>query len=186
MKTKIDVTLMRIVERIVEIPESVDVNVSGKKVTISGPKGSLAEDFSHMPIEISMDKQKVVIWASWPKKKEIETVGTAAASFKNMITGVTNGFVYKLKTVHAHFPVTIKVQEGEKKIIIENFIGERNPRISKIIGDVNVKVSGDEITVEGMDIREVSQTASNMETATKIRNKDQRVFLDGIYISEKK
>lgn len=177
---------MEIIERIVEIPENVNMNIAEKKITVTGPKGNLSEDFSHMPVNISIDKQKAVISASWPKKKEIAIVGTAAAILRNMIKGVTEGFIYKLRTVHAHFPVTIKVQEQEKKIIIENFIGEKNPRIAKIIGDVNVKVSGDEITVEGINIKNVSQTASNMEVATKIRDKDQRVFLDGIYISEKK
>ena len=177
---------MKIVERIVEIPENVNMDIAEKKVTVAGPKGNLSEDFSHMPVSISIDKQKAIISASWPKKKEIAIVGTAAATLRNMIIGVTEGFVYKLRTVHAHFPVTIKVQEQEKKIIIENFIGEKNPRVAKIIGDVNVKVSGDEITVEGINIKDVSQTASNMEVATKIRDKDQRVFLDGIYISEKK
>ncbi len=175
---------MNIIDKVVEIPENIKVEVYGKKVRVSGPKGSLFKDFSHVPVEISKEDGRVVFSSLWPNKKEFSILGTIASHVKNMIKGVTEGFTYKLKTVHAHFPVTIKVQE--KEIKIENFIGEKNPRISKIVGNVDVKVSGDEIIVHGMDIQEVSQTAANIEAATKIKDKDLRVFLDGIYISEKK
>jgi large subunit ribosomal protein L6 len=48
-----------------------------------------------------------------------------------------------------------------------------------------VKVVGDEVHVQGSSLKEVSQTAANIQTGTKIKDKDQRVFLDGIYIFEK-
>ncbi len=99
-----------------------------------------------------------------------------------MITGVTKGFTYKLKIVYAHFPMNVKVDETKRNVIIENFMGERSPRIIKIDGNVDVKVSGDEIIIKGIDLGEVSQTAANIENATKIKKKDQRVFLDGIYV----
>ena len=177
---------MSVIDKVVEIPKNVNVEVDGKKVEVSGPNGSLLKDFSHAPVEISIEDGRIMFSVLWPNKKEFSILGTSASHVKNMIKGVTEGFTYKLIAVHAHFPTTIKVQEKEKKIKIENFIGEKNPRISKIVGDVDVKVSGDEITIQGMDIQEVSQTAANIETATKIKDKDLRVFLDGIYISEKK
>ena len=82
--------------------------------------------------------------------------------------------------------MTVKINEKEKKVIIENFIGEKFPRIAKIVGNVKVEVKGDDIIVQGLNLKEVSQTASNIEQATKIKKKDPRVFLDGIYIYEKK
>jgi large subunit ribosomal protein L6 len=102
-----------------------------------------------------------------------------------MIEGVSKGFAYKLKVVYAHFPVTIKVLEKERKVSIENFSGEKIPRFASIVGDVSVKASGDEIVVEGSRVEDVSQTASNIQEATTIKEKDQRVFLDGIYVYEK-
>ncbi len=177
---------MNIAEKIVEIPEDVNIEIMDKEVKVMGPKGSQCIDFSHLPIKISLKDDKVSFSVLWPKKKEYSMLGSSASQLKNMIKGVTEGFTYKLKSVHAHFPVTIKVQEKEKKIIIENFIGEKKSRISKIVGDIEVKVVGDEIIIHGMNIQEVSQTAANIEEATKIKYKDQRVFLDGIYISEKK
>ncbi|MEM2537643.1 MAG: 50S ribosomal protein L6, partial [Candidatus Bathyarchaeia archaeon] len=101
----------------------------------------------------------------------------------NMITGVRKGFTYKLKIVFSHFPISVKVQGNT--VLIENFTGERSPRKAKIIGNVKVKVQGDDVIVQGINLEEVSQTAANIEQATKIRRKDPRVFLDGIYLYER-
>ncbi|HDD40325.1 MAG TPA: 50S ribosomal protein L6, partial [Nitrososphaeria archaeon] len=48
------------------------------------------------------------------------------------------------------------------------------------------EVRGDDVIVKGIDKQAVGQTAANIEQATKIRRKDLRKFLDGIYIYEKK
>jgi len=168
----------------VEVPKEVDVKVDGLKVLVSGPLGRLEKDFSHARgIQIRLQDNHVIIEALNPRKREQALVGTIAGHIKNMIKGVAKGFKYKLKIVYAHFPISVKVQ-GDK-VIIENFLGEKVPRIAKIIGDVKVKVQGDDVIVEGIDIEAVGQTAANIELATKIKDKDPRVFLDGIYIYSK-
>lgn len=172
-------------ERFVEIPEGVQIQITGRKVTVTGPKGTINRDLSHMPVQLETRNGKVAVWRMGSKKREKAIVGTAAAHITNMIKGVSSGFAYKLKVVYAHFPVTVKVLAKEKKLSIENFSGEKIPRLASIIGDVSVKVSGDEIIVEGTRLEEVSQTASNIQEATTIKEKDQRVFLDGIYVFEK-
>jgi large subunit ribosomal protein L6 len=85
--------------------------------------------------------------------------------------------------VFSHFPISVKLQG--RSIIIENFTGERRGRSIKLIGDVKVKIEPDDIIVEGIDLEHVSQTAANIEQATRVRNKDPRVFLDGIYVYER-
>jgi large subunit ribosomal protein L6 len=174
-----------LVEKSVAIPEDVQIQLEGLRVKVTGPKGSLSEDLSHLPVNLTLSQGRVSVLPRWPTKRCIAKAGTAAAHVMNMIGGVTKGFTYKLKVVYAHFPVTVKVVEKDKKVTIENFIGEKTPRVAKIIGDAKVKVAGDEVIVQGTRLEDVSQTASNIESATKIKQKDQRVFLDGIYIYEK-
>ncbi len=70
-------------------------------------------------------------------------------------------------------------------MLIENFTGERSPRIAKTIGDTKVIVKHEDVIVQGINIEHVSQTAANIEKATKIKRKDPRVFLDGIYVYER-
>ena len=101
----------------------------------------------------------------------------------NAVAGVTKGYEYKLKVIYAHFPVNVKIQG--KKILVENFYGERSPRVAEIIGDTKAEVQGEDIILNGVSIQDVGQTAANLEQATKVKRKDQRVFLDGVYIYER-
>ena len=177
---------MRAVEAVksIKIPEGVEIKVEGRVVTVKGEKGILTNDFSHAPIYIGLNGNTVVVKANWPRKREAALVGTVCSHIQNMITGVTNGFTYKLKIVFSHFPISVKVRE--KTVAIENFTGERSPRIVKIVGDTKVIVKDEDVIVQGTNIEHVSQTAANIETATKIKIKDPRVFLDGIYIYERR
>jgi large subunit ribosomal protein L6 len=176
---------MRTVEvtKTIKIPQGVEVTVKGRAITVKGPKGVLTRNFSGAPVSIQPEEGEISVETTWPRKKEASVVGTVHSHINNMITGVTKGFTYKLKVVFAHFPVTVKVK-GDI-IIIENFTGERSPRIAKIQGDSKVTVKGEDIIVQGLNLEDVSQTAANMERATKVRRKDPRIFLDGIYMYER-
>ena len=169
--------------QVVKIPSNVDVKVTGRDVTVKGEKGTLQRDFSHTSVSIFSDGDTVMVKASWPHKREAALVGTVSSQIQNMIKGVTKGFTYKLKIVFSHFPISVKLKEGA--VVIENFSGERNPRLARIIGDSKVSVKEDDIIVQGTNLDEVSQTAANIEQATKIRRKDPRIFLDGIYVYER-
>ncbi len=172
----------------VEVPDGVDVRIDGMRVTVKGPKGELTRDFSHargVIIRLAEEegKRKVIVEAFFANRRKKALVGTIAAHIENMIVGVTKGFRYKLKIVYSHFPISVKV-EGDK-VIIENFLGEKAPRVAKIVGDTRVRVEGNDVIVEGIDIEAVGQTAANIELATKVKDKDRRVFVDGIYIYER-
>ena len=172
-------------QRTVSIPDQVSVQVEGRTVKVKGPLGSLQEDLSHLPVSINVNDNKVQLETSWPRKREIGMLGTAAAHVRNMLKGVTQGYRYELRTVYAHFPVTVKVDEKAKVLKIENFTGEKTPRYAKILEGVKVDIKGEDLSVEGIDLKSVSQTAANIQDSTKIKKKDLRVFLDGIYVSGK-
>ena len=170
------------VSKTIQIPDDVEVTIEGRKVTVKGVKGTLTRDFSHAPISIELDGKIIRIWAEWPRKKEASLVGTIYSHIQNMIIGVRKGFTYKVKIVFSHFPISVKVKD--KTILIENFTGERNPRKVKIVGNAQVKIQSEDIIVQGVDLEEVSQTAANIEQGTKVKKKDPRVFLDGLYVYE--
>jgi len=62
---------------------------------------------------------------------------------------------------------------------------KKKPRVAKILGETKVKVSGNEVTVSGINKEDVGQTAANIEQKTKIKRFDPRIFQDGIYIVQK-
>jgi large subunit ribosomal protein L6 len=168
----------------IEIPNGVDVKVDGRVVTVKGAQGILTRDFSEAPLLIQLEDKAIKVQANWPRKKEAALVGTVSSHIQNMITGVIKGFTYKLKIVFSHFPISVKVKEN--MVSIENFTGERSPRLVKIFGDTKVSVKEDDVIVQGINLEDVSQTAASIEQGTKVKVKDPRVFLDGIFIYEKR
>ncbi len=177
-------TLAEVVHRI-PIPQGVTVTVApgSNQTTVKGPKGTLTRPFRSSSAKVRVDGDKVVVAKELPRRKEKAMVGTYAAHIQNMITGVTEGWSYSMKAVFNHFPIKMTLH-GEE-FHVENFLGERAPRIAKVVPGVKITVKGADVTIEGVDLAAVAQTAANIETCTKIRNKDIRVFQDGVYITRK-
>jgi large subunit ribosomal protein L6 len=177
---------LRVLEAVktIEVPNEVEVSVKDRIVSVNGKKGALTRDFSESPVTIQLEGKEITVQASWPRKREASLVGTISSHIQNMITGVSQGFTYKLKIVFAHFPISVKVKEN--MVSIENFTGERSPRWARIMGDSKVSAKEDDVIVQGINLEDVSQTAANIERATKVKRKDPRVFLDGIFVYEKK
>jgi large subunit ribosomal protein L6 len=167
----------------IAVPDDVEVSLEGKRFTVKGPKGTLVRDFSFAPVSMELNGKSICIRAEWPRKREASLVGTLRSHMQNMITGVRKGFTYKVKIVFSHFPISVKLKG--KTVLIENFTGERSPRKAKIIGDVQVKIQSEDIFVQGIDLEKVSQTAANIEQATRVKRKDPRIFLDGLYVYER-
>jgi len=170
----------------IDIPEDVKVEIDeNRRVKVTGPLGTIEKDFSHIPkkVNIKIENGKVIVDSYDVTRREKAIMGTIIAHFRNMFKGVREGYVYKMKIVYTHFPIKVEVK-GDK-VIINNFMGERAPRIAKILKGVEVKVEGEDVIVKGIDKDAVGQTAANIQQATRIKDKDPRVFLDGIYVYEK-
>jgi large subunit ribosomal protein L6 len=161
------------------IPEGVNATVQGTVLHVSGPKGNLERDMRFPQISVKVDGDEVVIATSSERKRITAMVGTYGAHTKNMFTGVTEGFEYHMKVVYSHFPIQLKLQGN--RLEITNFLGEKKSRYARIEQGVSAKVGNDEIILSGIDKEAVGTSSANIEHATRIRNRDPRVFQDGIY-----
>ena len=150
---------------------------------MKGPLGTVERKLWYPGVKIDVREGEVVVDAVSSRKEQKAMVGTFTSHIKNMIKGVNEGFECKMSIVYSHFPMQVKV-DG-KSFIIGNFLGEKKPRVAKILGETKVKVSGNEVTITGINKEDVGQTAANIEQKTKIRRFDPRVFQDGIYIVQK-
>ncbi|NLI62629.1 MAG: 50S ribosomal protein L6 [Methanosarcinaceae archaeon] len=170
-------------QKTVEILPDVTVSYENHIMKVKGPKGELTREFYYPGIDVEVHPDSIVIDTSSSKRKYKSMVGTFASHMNNMIVGVTSGFEYKMTIVYSHFPMQTKV-DG-KKFIIGNFLGEKADRIAKIVGDTEVKISGNTVTVSGINKEDVGQTTANIEQRCRIKRFDPRVFQDGIYVVEK-
>lgn len=172
------------IEETVEIPEGIDTSLDGNILKISGPNGELSRTFDLRGISLEEGEDCIVVKSESSRKKRRAAVGTVVAHVENMIKGVTEGFESRLKVVYSHFPISVDVRDD--RVEVENFIGEEEPRVAKIVGkETEVNVNGEEIEVRGPNKEEVGQTAANIEQSAQVRGRDPRVFQDGVYIVEK-
>jgi len=169
---------LEITEKIT-IPDDLQFTLENNVITIKGEKGQLTKDFTHPQITLKANGRVIEITSKTARKKGKALVGTTTAHMKNMIKGTSKGFEYKMKTVFSHFPIKTSVDGND--FVIQNFLGERSARRAKILDGVNIEIKGEEITVRGVDKDKVGQTVANIERATLVKNRDVRVFQDGIY-----
>lgn len=170
-------------EKQVEIPEGIEARQEGTSITVKGPKGELSRDFRHPKVRTELKGGVVKFLSDDERKKTVALLGTFSAHVTNMVAGVTSGWECKLKAVYSHFPMKLAV-EGDA-VVIQNFMGERSSRKSRIVGRTKVDIKKDEIIVTGIDKEDVGQTAANIEQVTKVTRFDRRIFQDGIYITQK-
>ena len=164
-----------------EIPNGISVVLEDRIISVKGNLGVIKKDFTKLPAFLTIENNIVKIQPYGTRRKDFAISKTAQSIISNMIKGVQNGYKYKMKVVFAHFPITVKVKDG--KVYVENFFGERKARVSKIVGeDTKVTIEGDDVVISGPHLEHVSQTAANIELSTRVKNKDQRVFLDGVYV----
>lgn len=165
----------------VEAPASVKVTKEGNVIAVKGKLGTVKKDFTKLPATITVEGNKVTIKPYGKRKHDLAVTNTARSIIASMIKGVEKGYTYKLKVIFAHFPISVKVKG--KQVHVENFFGERAARVATIIGEsTKVNIAGEDVLIQGPSLEDVSQTAANIELSTKIKDKDQRVFLDGLYV----
>lgn len=157
------------------VPEGVRFSCEGRKAKASGKMGEVEKEFKGSPVSIQVEGSSVKV-----SSPDSAVEGTVASHIKSMFRGVLSGFEKKMVIRFAHFPVSIETKGRD--LLIKNFLGEKKPRRARLVGNVKVEVKGQDVRITGPDKEAVGQSAANIRAATRIREKDGRVFQDGIFI----
>jgi large subunit ribosomal protein L6 len=170
---------------VVEVPEGVKFTVTPGHLATKGPLGLVERPFPSDVIELTAKSGAVTLKLriASNRKRSQSLLKTWAAHVRNLGQGVTFGVEAKMKVVAAHFPMKVSVR-GEE-LVIENFLGEKYPRTTRLWPGTKAVVEGDIVTLTGHDVEQVGQSAANIERVTHIRDYDPRVFQDGIYLTER-
>ncbi len=161
--------MSRIGKKPVEVPSGVKVEISGRKVKVSGTKGNL-EMQVHPDINVRLDGSKIILENAFADSSRHKSLhGTMRALIKNMIVGVSRGFERKMLIYGTGY--NVKEQGG--KLIFQ--IGYCNPIQLQIPKSVKATITvpatkGNEVpaefTLSGYNKEELGQFAA---TVRKIR-----------------
>ncbi|MCL4325407.1 MAG: 50S ribosomal protein L6 [Candidatus Thermoplasmatota archaeon] len=165
------------------IPGNLKTSFVNNILSIQGSEGMVTKRFFHTRIIMTLEGNKIIISYLPVNRKIFAIVNCWKMHFNNMVLGVTKGWKYRMKMVYAHFPVKLTFKDDS--LHIDNFLGEKSPRIAHIPAGVKVRIEDNSIILEGPDIEKIGMAASVIEKTTKIKRYDPRVFQDGIYIISK-
>ena len=163
--------------------ETISVNLDGSTLLVKGPKGEDTRNFAHPKVKLSVEGRDIVLKASAASKREKRMISTFLAHIHNMLRGVQDPFVYKLKICSGHFPMNVAVSGAN--FTVKNFLGEKHPRVVTIPSQAKVVVKGTEVVITSPSREVAGMMAARIEQMCRITNRDRRIFQDGIYIVEK-
>jgi len=167
----------------VEMPNGVSAILSGKFLTVKGPKGEIKREVKQKLVDTKVDGNKIIFSSERNNRTNRKMAGSIAAHARNMVRGSQDPHLYTLKICSGHFPMTVAVQGN--KFTVKNFLGEKVPRVLELKPNTEVKVSGDHITVTSASKDTAGQVSADIEQLMRRPGFDSRVFQDGIYLINK-
>ncbi len=167
----------------VKIPEGIECTYKDEILKCKKDQLELSHKIQVPTINIKIQNNQVTIECTKGNKTDYKKIMTFKAHINNIFRGLTENFTYQLEIANVHFPMAVKA-EGDK-LSINNFLGEKVPRSAEILPNVDVKITGNQITITSHDKEAAGQTAANFEQATTVTGRDRRIFQDGIFITSK-
>ena len=88
--------MSRIGNKPVTVPEGVEVNLDGQKITVKGPKGTLEREI-HNNISVKLENGVITVARPTDQKENRSLHGLTRTLINNMIEGVSNEFTRTLE-----------------------------------------------------------------------------------------
>ena len=153
--------MSRIGKQIIEIPNGVEVNVSGEVVSVKGSKGTLSQQLPPgLTVKVEDNKAQVLIAENADAHTKIMW-GTIASLIKNMVEGLSKGYEKNLEVNGVGFKVAL---QGSKL----NFaLGFSHPVVFEIPKGIEVAVEKNKISIKGYDKQLVGQVAAQIRALKK-------------------
>lgn len=148
--------MSRIGKKPILIPEGVEVNIDGQKVSIKGPKGEISQELSD-EILVEQKKDKLQLSIKKRSKQSRALWGLWRALLKNDVEGVTSGFEKKLEIRGVGYRASVA---GDGVIKLE--VGFSHTVNLKIPQRVDVAVEKNLIIVSGINKQAVGEFAAKV------------------------
>lgn len=148
--------MSRIGNKVVVLPQGVEVKQNGNEITVKGPKGELTRTFS---ADIKMNIEGNEVTFTRPNdSKEMKTIhGTTRAIFHNMVVGVSEGFQKALELIGVGY----RAQLQGKKLVLN--VGYSHPVEIEAPAGIEIEVPANtQVVVKGISKEAVGELAANI------------------------
>ena len=148
--------MSRVGKNPVKIPAGVTIEVAGNRVTAKGKAGELSSTFG-ADVAIAREGDAIVVK---PKSESLQAKrmwGTARASIRNMIEGVTTGYNESLEITGVGYRAAVQGKDLVLQLGYSHEVRYQIPAGIKIACPEQTKIS-----VAGSDRRLVGQVAANI------------------------
>lgn len=171
--------MSRISKNPIQIPDNIDVKLSGNEITVKGPLGDLRLDLSS-DITVNYIDKVISVKSTNNSKHSRAMSGTIRTIISNMVLGVNTGFEKKLSLVGVGYRAQVT---GDK---LNMNLGFSHPVIHKLPLGVKAETpSQTEIVIKGIDKQKVGQVAAEIRSYRKpepykgkgVRYVDERIIL---------
>ena len=154
--------MSRIGKAPIPVPGGVDVTLTGRHITVKGPKGTLERD---LPGEITVRQEGDELLVERPNDERQNRAmhGLVRSLVNNMVVGVTDGFVKELEIIGVGFRATAKGADT-----LDLALGFSHPVEVKAPEGITFEVpSPNRIAVRGTDKELVGQVAADIRKLRK-------------------
>jgi len=148
--------MSRVGKKPVPVPSGVTANLSGKTISVKGPKGTLSLVVDDR-VAVAMDKGEIKVDPKDESKEARALWGTTRANLNNIMTGVTKGFERKLEITGVGYRAAV---QGKNLQLALGYSHDVLYPIPEGIAVATPKPT--EIVVSGIDKKKVGQVAAEI------------------------
>ncbi len=148
--------MSRIGNKPIEIPAGVEVKIDGNKVSVKGPKGTLANEFSPV-ISIKQEGNEILVTRPSDVAAHRSLHGLTRTLVANMVTGVTEGYKKELEVNGVGYRV---MKQGNDLVMN---LGYSHQVIMPEVDGITIEVPNpNSIIISGPDKQKVGQFAAEV------------------------
>jgi large subunit ribosomal protein L6 len=145
----------------VVVPSGVDVTISGRDVTVKGPKGTLSHEVA-APIEVSQGDGVITVTRPSDEGEIRALHGLSRSLIANMVTGVTQGYAKTMEIVGVGYRVQARGRD------LEFSLGFSHPVLVSPPEGIAFRVeTPTRFVVEGINKQQVGEVAANIRKLRK-------------------
>jgi large subunit ribosomal protein L6 len=139
----------------IELPAGTTAQLKDNVVTVKGPKGELAFQFTHA-VSVEVKGSTVICTLVRSGKASVALWGTTRARIANMVKGVSEGFAKQLEMRGVGYRAAVKGKG------LELTLGFSHPVTVSAPEGISFAVAKELITVRGIDNQVVGQVAASI------------------------